>query len=72
MEQLQERLAATRARTEDVQSRTQALLRPSSDELERIAREEYRMRREGEEVHHLVGGAETVESDDDAGSDRRP
>ncbi|HKK70016.1 MAG TPA: septum formation initiator family protein [Candidatus Krumholzibacteria bacterium] len=35
---------------------TEALLEPGGHELERVARELYRMQRPHEEVHHLVGG----------------
>jgi cell division protein FtsB len=60
--ELTSELERIRAQTAAVQARDAALARPQSDELERVAREQYRMRREGEEVHHLVGGGDDEES----------
>jgi cell division protein FtsB len=51
---LQADLAQLRAQLDSVHARTEALVEPGGFELERVAREEYMMRAEGEEVIHLV------------------
>ena len=75
--ELREEVAEARARQAEFESRTRALRQPGSHELERIAREEYRMRAPGEEIHHIVGGgAETSGSagakNDEGASRSRP
>ena len=47
-------LATVEAELSEVQARTEALLEPGGFELERVAREEYLMRAEGDEVIELV------------------
>jgi cell division protein FtsB len=47
-------LAEVEADLADVQERTRALVEPGGLELERVAREDYLMHAEGEEVIHLV------------------
>lgn len=47
-------LAGVEADLADVQARTDALVEPGGLELERVAREDYLMHAEGEEVIHLV------------------
>ena len=70
---LRSELDRTTALEASTRASNSELLRPASEELERIAREEYRMRGEGEEVHHLVGTHETDAMAPDAGeSARRP
>jgi cell division protein FtsB len=67
--QLDAELAAVEAERRDVEERISALLEPGGFELERIAREEYRMRAEGEEVIHLVQPETPPDAD---GSGRLP
>lgn len=57
-------LAGVEADLADVQGRTDALVEPGGLELERVAREDYLMHAEGEEVIHLVPpeGEDTTES----------
>lgn len=71
--ELREELARTRDLEAQARARNAELLEPGSEELERIAREQYRMHREGEEVHHLVGGQESDAAEPhDGGSPPRP
>ncbi|RKZ17705.1 hypothetical protein DRQ53_02635 [bacterium] len=56
-------LAVVEAEFGVLRSRTEALLEPGGFELERVAREEYLMRAEGDEVIHLVDGTEGASVD---------
>ena len=47
-------LAEVEAELADVEARTEDLIEPGGFELERVAREEYLMHADGEEVIHLV------------------
>ena len=51
---LEAELASVEAARAEVDARTEALLEPGGFELERVAREEYLMRAEGDDVIHLV------------------
>jgi cell division protein FtsB len=52
--ELDAELAVVEADLTDVEARTEALIEPGGFELERVAREEYLMHAEGDEVIHLV------------------
>jgi cell division protein FtsB len=55
-------LATVETDLNDIKLRTGALLEPGGFELERVAREEYLMRADGDEVIHLVPAPEGAES----------
>ncbi len=63
VEDLRGELHTLRAEREAHERATEALLEPGSHELERVAREHYRMQRPHEEVHHLVGGERSADTD---------
>jgi cell division protein FtsB len=52
--ELREQVDQLRASTEEVRRRVEEIREPASPLLEKIAREQYLMKREGEEVYHVL------------------
>ena len=65
VEDLDGQLAGLEADLEESRARTESLVEPGGHELERVAREEYRMHAPGEEVILLVPAGEAAEEEGD-------